>query len=239
MSRLVALYPAAWRSRYEEEFLALLTERPPSSIGERVDIVRGAVDAHLHPQVPAPERVPDRYGLGPLVGLVLLVGAVLLAANGPLRYDAYGTYRDGGAALPFFVLSLVLLSLGLYRLVGRLPAGSGWTHAAGWIAIVAGPVWAVIPWVMPIGLVFLLGALGLAVGARRAQIVPAWSVILLAVTLAIPAGLFAAMPFLPWYALRVSGLDFFIILAPISGLWLVVGGLLLRGFPEAGPPTQP
>ena len=63
--------------------------------------------------------------------------------------------------------------------------------------------------------------------------------ILLAVTLAIPAGLFAAMPFLPWYALRVSGLDFFIILAPISGLWLVVGGLLLRGFPEAGPPTQP
>lgn len=235
MSRLVALYPTGWRSRYEDEFLALLASRPPS-IEDRIDIVRGAVDARLHPQVPVPERVPDRYGLGPLVGLVLLVGAVLLAANGPVRYDDYGTYREGGAALPLFVLSLVLLSVGLYRLVGRLPIGARWSRAAGWIAIVAGPIWALMPWVMPIGLIFLLGALGLAVGARRAGLLPAWSVILLAVTLAIPEGLFAAMPFLPWYAFRVSGLDFLIILGPISVLWLVVGGLLLRGFPR---PAQP
>lgn len=238
MSRLVALYPAAWRSRYGDEFLAVLTSRPPS-MGDRVDIVRGAVDARLHPQLPAPERVPDRYGLGPLVGFVLLVGAVLLAANGPVHRDEYGSYRYGAAALPFFVLAAVLLSVGLYRLVERLPAGAGWTRAVGWIAIVAGPVWAVMPWVMPIGLAFLLGALGLAVGARRAGVLPAWSVILLAVTLAIPAGFFTAMPFLPWYASRVAGLDFLIIIGPISVLWLVVGGLLLRGFPRAVQTAQP
>jgi len=30
MSRLVRLYPRRWRDRYEEEFLALLKERPPT-----------------------------------------------------------------------------------------------------------------------------------------------------------------------------------------------------------------
>jgi hypothetical protein len=30
MSRLICLYPADWRARYEDEFLALLAERPPS-----------------------------------------------------------------------------------------------------------------------------------------------------------------------------------------------------------------
>ena len=30
MSRLVRLYPRAWRDRYEEEFLTLLAERPPT-----------------------------------------------------------------------------------------------------------------------------------------------------------------------------------------------------------------
>lgn len=83
---------------------------------------------------------------------------------------------------------------------------------------------------------FLLGALGLAVGARRAGIMPAWSVIVLAFVLAVPAGLFAAMPFLPSYAFRVSGLDFLIVIGPISVLWLLVGALLLRGFPR---PAQP
>ncbi|MGZ8502156.1 MAG: hypothetical protein ACXWW6_04810, partial [Candidatus Limnocylindrales bacterium] len=168
----------------------------------------------------------------PLVGLPVLVGAVLIAANGPVQFDEYGTYRDGAAALPFFVLAVVLLSVGLYRLVDRLPDEAAWPRLAGWIAIVAGPVWAFMPWVLPIGLLFLLAVLGLAVGARRAGILPAWSVILLTALLAIPAGLFAAMLFLPWYAARESGLDFLVVIAPLSGLWLVVGGLLLRGYPE-------
>lgn len=231
MSRLIALYPAAWRARYEDEFAAVLASRP-RSIGERVDILRGALDAHLHPQVPAPDRIPDRYGVAPLVGLPVLVGAVLIAANGPVQFDEYGTYRDGAAALPFFVLAVVLLSVGLYRLVDRLPDEAAWPRLAGWIAIVAGPVWAFMPWLLPIGLAFILAVLGLAVGARRAGILPAWSVILLTALLAIPAGLFAAMLFLPWYAARESGLDFLVVIAPLSGLWLVVGGLLLRGYPE-------
>jgi len=49
MKKLVALYPRAWRERYGEEFLALLDEQPmtPRVV---VDLLRGALDAHLHPQ---------------------------------------------------------------------------------------------------------------------------------------------------------------------------------------------
>jgi hypothetical protein len=234
MSRLTALYPATWRDRYGDEFEAVLTARPPS-VGERVDIVRGALDAHLHPQVPGLVRIPDRYGFGPLVGLGLLVVAVLLAANGPVQYDDYGTYRDGVAAIPFFVLAMVLLDVGLYRIVLRLPDGAAWAGAAGLIAIVAGPTWAFMPWVVPIGMIFILGVLGLAVGARRAGIVPTWALVVLVAALAVPAGLFAATPFVPWYALRASGLNFAVVVGSMAIVWLVFGGLLLRGFPERTP----
>ena len=232
MSRLVALYPAAWRARYEDEFRAVLAVRPPS-IGERLDIVRGAIDARVHPQLPGPERIPDRFGLGPLAGFASLALAVLLGANGPVQYDEYGTYRDGSAALPFFVLAAVLLSVGLYRVVERLPFEASGPRAAGWTAIVAGPTWAFMPWVLPVGLVFLLAVLVLAVGARRAGLWPTWSVVALTVLLALPAGLFAALQALPWYTFRLAGLDLLLVLGPISVVWLIVGALLVRGWPRS------
>jgi hypothetical protein len=50
MSRLLRLYPAAWRERYEAEFIGTLQERPVGLSGS-VDIVHGAIDAHLHPEL--------------------------------------------------------------------------------------------------------------------------------------------------------------------------------------------
>jgi hypothetical protein len=231
MNRLIALYPTTWRARYEDEFQALLATRSPS-IRERLDIVAGAVDAHLHPQVTGPERVRDRYGLGPLAGFALLVGAVLLMANGPVQTDEYGTYRDGSAALPLLVLAAILLSVGLFRVMVQLPDAEGGPFRAGLIAMIAGPTWSFMPWAAPIGLLFLLAVLGLAVGARRVGLWPAWSEVLLVVLLVVPAGFMTAMPFVPWYAMRVSGVDFLMFLGPVGGIWLVVGGLLLRGFPR-------
>ena len=49
--RLVGLYPAAWRQRYGDEFIALLEERPPRRF-DVIDIAWGALDAHLFPQAP-------------------------------------------------------------------------------------------------------------------------------------------------------------------------------------------
>ena len=63
MTRLIGLYPRAWRTRYEDEFLALLSDRPPDVL-DRLDIVRGAIDARLHP----PRRTlagADRAAGGP------------------------------------------------------------------------------------------------------------------------------------------------------------------------------
>lgn len=47
---LLRCYPAAWRERYADEFLALLEERPPG-IRQALDIVAAAIDARLHPQL--------------------------------------------------------------------------------------------------------------------------------------------------------------------------------------------
>jgi hypothetical protein len=234
MNRLIALYPAAWRARYGDEFGALLASRPRSP-REWVDIVVGAADAHLHPQVSPPSRVRDWFGIAPLIGLGFLALAVELMASGPVHYDEYGTYRDGAAALPFLVLAFVLLSIGLFRIVDRLPGDASGSRFAGWTAIVVGPVWAFMPWVLPLALAFIVGLLGLAVGARRAGLLPAWSEVLLVALLAIPAGLMTAMLFLPWYAVRVAELNYLVILGPLAAPWLIVGLLLLRGYPEPTP----
>lgn len=47
---MVRLYPRAWRERYEEEFVALLEERP-ASVLVVYDVALGIVDAWLSPQV--------------------------------------------------------------------------------------------------------------------------------------------------------------------------------------------
>lgn len=91
MSALIRLYPRPWRERYETEFLAVLASRPPS-IGDRVDIVRGAVDARLHPELSA--DADGRRGLTPperiAAGASLAAGALWLAWFGLIVRDFRG-----------------------------------------------------------------------------------------------------------------------------------------------------
>ncbi len=57
---LVWLYPKQWRSRYEEEFLAMLEQRPISLL-DSVDLLFGALDAYLHPALgTAALSLPER-----------------------------------------------------------------------------------------------------------------------------------------------------------------------------------
>jgi hypothetical protein len=46
---LLRLYPRAWRRRYEDEFAAVL-EQQPTSFRLILDVILGAIDAHLWPQ---------------------------------------------------------------------------------------------------------------------------------------------------------------------------------------------
>ncbi|MDQ2717734.1 MAG: hypothetical protein M3Z08_22805 [Chloroflexota bacterium] len=47
---LLRFYPLTWRERYEEEFLAMLEQRPLSCL-DGIDLFCGALDAHLHPEL--------------------------------------------------------------------------------------------------------------------------------------------------------------------------------------------
>ncbi len=47
---LVALYPRAWRLRYGDELEELLVDQR-LSFAIAFDLIRGAVDAHLHPEI--------------------------------------------------------------------------------------------------------------------------------------------------------------------------------------------
>jgi hypothetical protein len=49
---LLRLYPRIWRARYEEELLAVL-ESCPLSFPDTIDMLLGAIDAHLHPYLGA------------------------------------------------------------------------------------------------------------------------------------------------------------------------------------------
>lgn len=88
MRALLALYPSAWRRRYGFEFAALLDAQPLSA-GLICDIVLGAIDAHLDPQVAEDGADPLRrrmkevvmYGLrsrGMFVSVGLLLPVALL-----------------------------------------------------------------------------------------------------------------------------------------------------------------
>ena len=57
-SWMLGLYPRNWRARYEPEFRAMLDDRElePSDI---LDILLGALDAHLRPQLGQPEGAPE------------------------------------------------------------------------------------------------------------------------------------------------------------------------------------
>jgi hypothetical protein len=50
MNWLLQLYPARWRERYGEEFGAVLASQR-ASVGLILDVLGGAIDAHLYPQI--------------------------------------------------------------------------------------------------------------------------------------------------------------------------------------------
>jgi hypothetical protein len=240
MSRLVSLYPRGWRSRYEDEFRALIDERPPTLV-ERFDIVRSALDAHLHPQVPgSTEREPEppvpvadllvarRLGLGAVGGAVAWVAAFALAATGPVRYDGDGAYRDGAAAFPVLLLAVVLLSAGLIGQLIVLPRNARLARIGAGVAIPFLLLWGLGPWLFPLGLIALIGLIALAVGAHGSG---GWSTM---PSVTVIAGCLAVIG-ITWFAAITTGGDrmaggTFLLLAAgaLVPAWLGVGATLIR-----------
>lgn len=237
MTRLIGLYPRAWRTRYEDEFLALLSDRPPDVL-DRLDIVRGAIDARLHPPVePAPAPIEPPVARGPwpvragwltLLGGVIWISAMVVAINGPMIVEEWGTYRDGAAALPLFFAAVVLLGVGMVALVLDLPASAHAARAAAFLASLTGPLWGLAPWLWWCGLIAFAGLLIVGVAAWRGG---RWSSLELGI-------LFAAV--VPgWFLFLAGGSGLwvpptanpdlqFLVLAMLVAAWLVVGASLVR-----------
>jgi hypothetical protein len=82
---LLRLYPRAWRARYGEEMAAILEDRPLGG-RDRLDLVRGAADAWLHPSRPSSVPVVAAFAGG---GLWTLVAFAVLAQPVPLDWPGY------------------------------------------------------------------------------------------------------------------------------------------------------
>ena len=239
MSRLIALYPAAWRARYEAELVDLLEERP-LSFRDAVDLIRGAVDARLHPQLVdgggadmemAPEgRVSGVAAIsGGLVWLVLSV-VVGLMAMGRSETDVTG----------LFLIAVVFMMIGL---IGPLPAARRRQVRRGLAAagILLG-LGLLLPWELkgpPAVSLVALSAAGLLTLATLRAGVPAgvrWVVLGLAFVIPFAImfmgamGLFDPGPVNQW----IQG----VVLAPYGIAWLLLGILMVRRGAASNPTSS-
>jgi hypothetical protein len=92
MKLLLWLYPRRWRARYGTEMAALLDQTRPTP-WVVWDLVRGGLDARLHPHWPRHRsgwRQPSTIGLVALVLAVGLGGFVAISIAGQSRLAAAG-----------------------------------------------------------------------------------------------------------------------------------------------------
>jgi hypothetical protein len=113
LARLVRFYPKRWRERYGEEITDLLETEPPS-VRRAVDLLRGLIDAHLHPEL---------VGSGTVARLARVAMLTVLIGLTPVATGAVGYYvgrsQVSPVAEPLFpvrmVDTFVLTSDGAWR----------------------------------------------------------------------------------------------------------------------------
>lgn len=145
LRRLLVLYPRTWHARYGEEMADLLATRPPRW-SDAVDLVRGALDAHLHP--PTRSRIPGLAAVTAGAAWVVVAMGVLVE---PVAPDWPGllawTLPPAAIAAAASVLALagIILGVGSGRnLIARGAVAGGLLGSAGLataliVAVVGGP----------------------------------------------------------------------------------------------------
>lgn len=133
---VLRLYPRPWQARYGDEVTALLAEAPPDW-RDRVDLVRGALDAHLHP-ICAP--------LWPVAAAAIagiawtLAGALALGQPAPPDWPGYldETLAVLAGATPLAALAVIGAST---RLGDRNPLAARLGRS---LVAVAGVAWTIL-----------------------------------------------------------------------------------------------
>lgn len=118
-SSLLLLYPRAWRERYGAEIEEMLTEQQVT-LRTVLDLVAGAIDARLNPQLITPPQT------GQLEGGTTMLSRLRCAPAGVSIQDQWRSagWMVGGT------LVLTMLSLGLLRLVGPNSFSEGLIYSA-------------------------------------------------------------------------------------------------------------
>ncbi len=146
-SLLIRCYPARWRERYEDEFLAILEERPLGPY-DVADILLGAIDARLRSRGQR-AKGPNGRGLSMSLrvgGIAAVIGAILWAVAGLLTLGLAGN-RDSGAPVAMLMIGMLVLLVavaGLSAFQARTHPGAIWVAfavtAIGTVAFFAGYV---------------------------------------------------------------------------------------------------
>jgi hypothetical protein len=89
---LVRRYPSVWRARYADELLAWVAERGLGAL-VALDLVLGALDAHLHPELAGERRIrmPDRLR-GLVLGVLCGYAAFVFAGAGYQKLTEYDDF---------------------------------------------------------------------------------------------------------------------------------------------------
>ena len=188
MSALLRLYPQAWQERYGDEMLALLEERP-ASLSDRIDLIRGGLDARLHPQVPgsaglvAPQAPLNQGELGAVAAIGGIAWIIGVASMFVLPRGVDG-YRDLGLTTIGVALAVAFIGIALGELGTR--EGSASSRRTGrTISIVSAVLGLALLWLWPVFLfgmfVFpIVAALAAGRGARNG-VFPGWIAIVFTV----------------------------------------------------------
>jgi hypothetical protein len=173
MKRILRLYPGAWRERYREEMESILDERSPGPF-EMVDLLLGALDAHLHLRGLG-NRTEHRKGTTMslrIAGYASIVGGALWGLSWLALIILNWSGREDTDAL--VAASLIAATVALLIALAGLSAFQARTHRAlGWASFIIPGLGALL---MALGLVLMVLGVG-----------NAWNAMIVGL-LALPAG---------------------------------------------------
>jgi hypothetical protein len=116
MNWLLQLYPARWRERYGEEFGAVLASQS-ASVGLVLDVLGGAIDAHLYPQIQQSHSKPIKEKEEDTMTLLMLQRC---SAGGPKLSPR--DQRIASLVMIFSALAIASLYIGLTKIYHSAPA---------------------------------------------------------------------------------------------------------------------
>lgn len=202
--RLLRLYPRAWRDRYVTEMVALL-EAAPLDLRGRVDLVRGAFDAHL---AAAADGSPGRIGIAAalMAGAAWTIAAVA-SIGSPAPPDWPGYLVE---TLPLAVIGASAILLAAVAAARSAWSANGLALESALIAVVLGHT----TWALALAVAAVGGPYGAitAVASSLAAISTAWLGITLMRAGSHPIG----------EAVAVAGA---VLLIPSPSAWLISGAL--------------